>query len=299
MARDVELSSFDLRYENHRMKNSRLEAKLLVSIQERGVERPLEGVDIDAGRILLNGFKRYRCARRLGLGMVPYASLGSDEAMGIIAVLRASGEKQLSIIEQAQFIEDLSQQHRLTVPEIAECLSRSKSWVVMRLGLVREMEGVVREKVLRGAFPVYSYMYTLRPLLRSSGVSKEKVEAFVAATAGKKLSIREIQQLADGYFSGPKWFQEEIDSGHLALALERIEKVPAAPEGLSKFEQVLLGDLEALSKSLRRVLRKSQHPQLKTRTFRAQASLLLAGILSRMGAFQKALRELHDRTRQA
>ncbi len=297
MARDVELSSFDLRYQDHRMKNSKLEAKLLVSIQERGVERPLEGVDIDASRILLNGFKRYRCARRLGLGIVPYASLGSDEAMGIIAVLRASGEKKLSIIEQAQFVEDLSQQHRLTVPEIAECLSRSKSWVVMRLGLVREMEGVVREKVLCGAFPVYSYMYTLRPLLRSN--SKEKVAAFVAATAGKKLSIREIQQLADGYFSGPKWFQEEIDSGHLALALERIEQVPAAAEGLSKFEQVLLLDLETLSKSLRRVLRKSQHPQLKSRSFRAQASLLLAGILSRMGAFHKALRELHDRTRQA
>ncbi|MFH0916621.1 MAG: chromosome partitioning protein ParB [bacterium] len=297
MARDVELSSFDLRYEDHRMKNSRLEAKLLVSIQERGVERPLEGVDIDARRILLNGFKRYRCARRLGLGIVPYASLGSDEAMGIIAVLRASGEKKLSIIEQAQFVEDLSQQHRLTVLEIAECLSRSKSWVVMRLGLVREMEGVVREKVLCGAFPVYSYMYTLRPLLRSN--SKAKVAAFVAATAGKKLSIREIQQLADGYFSGPQWFQEEIDSGHLALALERIEQAPAAPEGSSKFEQVLLSDLETLSKSLRRVLRKSQNPQLKTRSFRAQASLLLAGILSRMDAFQKALRELHDRTRQA
>jgi hypothetical protein len=297
MARDVELSSFDLRYEDHRMKNSRLEAKLLVSIQERGVERPLEGVDSDAGRVLLNGFKRYRCARKLGLGIVPYASLGNDEAMGIIAVLRASGEKKLSIIEQAQFVEELSQQHRLTVLEIAECLSRSKSWVVMRLGLVREMAGVVREQVLCGAFPVYSYMYTLRPLLRSN--SKAKVAAFVAATAGKKLSIREIQQLADGYFSGPKWFQEELDSGHLALALERIEQAPAAPEGSSKFEQTLLLDLETLSKSLRRVLRKSQNPQLKTRSFRAQASLLLAGILSRMGAFHKALRELHDRTRHA
>jgi predicted transcriptional regulator len=301
MARQVELACFDLRYEGHRMKCPALESRLLISIQERGIESPLEGVDIGEMKLLLNGFKRYRCARRLSLGLVPYVSLGSDEASGIIAVLRSSNEKSLSILEQAQFVDDLIHLHKMSVAEVAETLSRSKSWVLMRLGLVREMGAVVREKVLSGAFPVYSYMYTLRPLRRMSGVPKEDVEAFVSAVSGKKLSVREIEQLAHGYFRGPDWFRREIDSGNLALALERMRHVPEAPDGCSGFEGVLLRDIQILAKYMQRVIGKSQDPRLSssTRTFRAQAGLVLAGILSRMATFQQVLRGLHDRSGEA
>jgi predicted transcriptional regulator len=301
MAGQVELASFDLRYEGHRMRNPALESRLLISIQERGIENPLEGVDIDDQRILLNGFKRYRCAQRLGFGLVPYTSLGSDEAGGIIAVLRSSNEKSLSILEQAQFIDDLIQLHKMSVAEIGETLCRSKSWVSMRLGLTREMGGVVRDKVLSGAFPIYSYMYALRPLMRMNSVRKEDIEAFVSAASGKKLSVREIGQLAHGYFRGPEWFRKEIDSGNLTLVLERMKEVPESPEGCTGFEGVLLKDIEILAKYVQRVIGKSQDERISTstRTFRAQAGLLLAGILSRMAPLRRALGELHDRTGQA
>jgi hypothetical protein len=301
MAAQVELASMDLQYEGYRMKSPAVESRLLISIQERGIEAPLQGVDIDGRRVLLNGFKRYRCAQRLGLGLVPYASLGGDEASGIIAVLRSSNENSLSIVEQARFIDDLVRLHKMSLAEIAETLSRSKSWVVMRVGLVGEMSPVVRDKILSGALPVYPYMYTLRPLMRMNGVRKEDVEAFVSAVSGKKLSVREIEQLAHGYFRGPDWFRKEIDSGHLGLVLERMRQVPPSPEGCSGFEGVLLKDLEILARYMQRVIGKSQHRRLSTpsRTFRAQASLLLAGILSRMVTFRRVLKELHDRTGEA
>ena len=60
MGQDVELSALDLRYEGHRMKNPGQEGRLLASIARRGIEEPLEGVDRSDGKILLNGFKRYR-----------------------------------------------------------------------------------------------------------------------------------------------------------------------------------------------------------------------------------------------
>jgi ParB-like chromosome segregation protein Spo0J len=60
------------------------EAQLLASIAERGIEQPLEGVDTPQGRFLLNGFKRYRCAKKLGIDCLPYVSLGKEEALGII-----------------------------------------------------------------------------------------------------------------------------------------------------------------------------------------------------------------------
>jgi hypothetical protein len=169
----------------------------------------------------------------------------------------------------------------------------------MRLGLFAEMSEKIREKMLSGAFPVYSYMYLLRQFMRMNGVTKEEIEAFVQALSGKKLSTREIEQLAHGYFRGPAWFREEVLKGNLAVPLERMKQVPENPDGCNEFERVLLKDLEIAGKSMRRIVAKSQDRRLKTPAFCAQANLLAGGILSRVGAFTKALRELHDRSRHA
>ena len=299
MAKDIELSSLDLRYEDHRMKNAALEERLLASIAQRGIEEPLEGVQLQDASILLNGFKRYRCARKLQLHSVPYASLGDDEVAGIMNLLRISNNRALSILEQAAFIDELSTTGRLTVAEIAKELSRSKSWVSMRLGLISEMSATIRAKLFSGAFPVYSYMYTLRPFMRMNGVSGEEVDQFVVAVSDKGLSVRDIEQLAHGYFRGPDSFRQEILKGNLALPLKRLREVPQNPDGCSEFERLMLRDLEITQKYMQRLMGKSQDPRLKSRPFHAQANLLSAAILSRVPAFNQSLKQLHDRSGQA
>jgi predicted transcriptional regulator len=299
MAKDLELSSLDLRYEDHRMKNAVLEERLLASIAQRGIEEPLEGVQLQDASILLNGFKRYRCARKLQLRSVPYASLGDDEVAGIMNLLRISNNRALSILEQAAFIDELSTTGHLSVAEIAKELSRSKSWVSMRLGLISEMSLTIRAKLFSGAFPVYAYMYTLRQFMRMNGVSGEEVEQFVVAVSDKGLSVRDIEQLAHGYFRGPDSFREEILKGNLALPLKRLREMPQNPDGCSEFERVMLRDLEITQKYMQRVMGKSQDPRLKSRPFHAQANLLSAAILSRAPAFNQSLKQLHDRSGQA
>ena len=74
---EVELSHLDLRYQGHRLQQPRLEEQLLSSIAQGGIQEPLQGVISGLGVILLNGFKRYRCARKLHLLTVPFASWGS------------------------------------------------------------------------------------------------------------------------------------------------------------------------------------------------------------------------------
>lgn len=299
MARNVELSSLDLRYEGYRMKNPGLERRLLVSITQRGIEEPLEGVEVNGVLVLLNGFKRYRCARKLQMPTVPYASLAPDEVTGILSLLRVSNNQTLSILEQAAFIDELHQVRHLSVAEMAEHLSRSKSWVSMRLGLLEEMGPKIRAQLLGGAFPVYSYMYTLRQFMRMNGATLQEVEAFVTALSGKQLSVREIEQLAHGYFRGPESFRQQILAGNVALPLKLLRQAPPDPEGCSEFERVLLGDLELTQKYMQRVMGKSQDPRLNSRVFHAQASLLTAGILSRLPAFNHSLKQLHDRSGQA
>jgi len=299
MTHDIELATIDLRYESYRLRNPGAEKRLLTSITERGIEEPLEGVDAPESKILLNGFKRYRCAKRLKIAVVPYVSLGADEAAGILAVLRTSNDKSLSILEQARFIEDLRGLHGMSVADLAQTLSRSKAWVSVRLGLMGEMSDRVRAKLFRGAFPVYSSMYTVREFMRMNGVKKEDVEDFVEALSGKGLSVREIEQLAHGYFRGPDWFRTEILGGNFALALDRMRAVPENAEGCSEFERVLLRDLELAQKSMARVSAKSSDTRLTSRAFLAQANLVAGGILSRLGVFTKAVRALHDRTGEA
>ena len=79
MSETVERSSLDLRYEGYRLRSGAAEARLLASIAERGIEEPLGGVDIAHGHLLLDGFRRNRCAAKLGIQCVPYVSWGQDE----------------------------------------------------------------------------------------------------------------------------------------------------------------------------------------------------------------------------
>ena len=298
MAREVELSSLDLRYESFRLKQAALEERLLGSIAQRGIEEPLEGVEAKERSVLLNGFKRYRCARKLRIPTVPYSSLGQDEAVGILSLLRTSNNRALSILEQASFIAELKHARQLSVAQIAAELSRSKAWVSVRLGLIAEMSAPVRRQLFAGAFPVYSYMYTLRQFMRLNGVSPKQVEEFVLAVSGQGLSVREVEQLAHGCFRGPESFRREILRGNLALPLERMRQVPQSADGCNEFERVLLGDLELTQKYMQRVMGKSQDPRLTSRAFHAQCHLLTAGVLSRSRAFFHTLRQLHDRNGQ-
>ena len=155
MSENVERSTLELRYEGHRLRDNASEARLLASIAERGIEEPLQGVDTEEGRFLLDGFKRYRCCGKLGIDCVPYVSLGQQEAAGIVQLMRLGHDKTLTILEQARFVVDLLTLHNMTLLEVAQTLRRSKAWVSMRRGLLEEICPAIQEILFAGTFPVY------------------------------------------------------------------------------------------------------------------------------------------------
>jgi len=299
MSENVELSSLDLRYEGHRLRDDAREARVLASIAQRGIEDPLEGVDPRPIRILLNGFKRCRCAKKLGITSAPYVSLGEEEATGILNLMRVSTDKALGILEQARFIVDLLTLHGMSLAEVAETLGRSKAWVSMRRSLLQEMGQPIQEILFRGVFPVYSYMYTLRAFRRMNGVTQEQIERFVKAVSGRRLSVRDIELLARAYFQGPTSLREAIEAGKLSWPLEQMKSVPDDVEGCSEFERLLLNDLQIVGKYLRRVMAKCQDARLKSRAFYAQAHLLSGGLLSSFDSFRERIKEFYDRCGRA
>ena len=237
MLNEVEISSFDMRYERYRLKNPAREKALLVSIMEQGIVEPLQGADTPKNRILLNGFKRYRCAQKLAIHIVPYSSIGTDEAIGIINLLRIANSKNLTIMEQARLIDELKTVHKMSIEEIARLLEKSKGWVGMRFEMFRQTSPCIIEKILNGEFPVYSYMYTLRPFMRMNGIKKEEIDEFVVCVSGKNLSIRDIQMLAHGYFKGSADYREQIKSGNISWSLswlkENFSPFPVLPDAVN------------------------------------------------------------------
>lgn len=299
MAEQVEIAGLDLRYEGFRMKSPGAEKALLLSILEKGIRDPLQGVDTKDARILLDGFKRFRCAQKLGIGRAPYVSMGADEVLGIIELIRISNARSLSILEQARFVDELKSVHKMSTAEIADLLERSKSWVSVRTGIIAEMSDYILDQIFKCRFPVYSYMYTLRPFMRINGIQTEDLDGFVRSVAGKKLSLRSIEVLANGYFKGPEALREQIRSGHIIWALGHLKETHPSAQGCSPMESAMIRDLEIVLKYMQRVTAKTRNPKLKTRAFFAQANLLTGGILRQTDSFLEAIKAFHDRTGQA
>jgi len=299
MVQQVEISSIDLRFEGYRLRNKAAERTLLALISENGIRDPLQGVDMGGARILLNGFKRYRCAKKLGIGILPYVSLSSDPAGGIIELLRMSNDKGLSILEQARLITELKDGHHMSTTDIACLLEKSKAWVSVRSGITSQMSPIIMEKIFHGKFPAYAYMYILRPFMRINRVKPEEVDEFIGLVAGHNLSIRDIELLANGYFKGSAEFRELLRKGDLALGLSSLRDTARKSDDCTAIEQTMLRDLERTQWYMRRVTVRCKETTFKTGAFFAQADLLTGGILRQLDLFSHAVRQLHDRSGKA
>ena len=293
MADQVEISSVDLRYEYCRMKSTSAEKTLLESILTHGIRDPLQGVDTEDGvRILLNGFKRVRCANKLGIGIVPWHSLGNDVSIGILELLRVSNARSLTILEQARLIDELKAVHHMCNADIALLLEKSKAWVSMRTGIIKEMSCCVMDKIFAGKFPAYAYMYTLRQFMRMNCITKEEIDGFVKSVSGKNLSIRDIEILAHGYFKGSDEIRDQIQNGNIFWGLKHLKQLSADTTNCTPPEQKMLKDLEIVQKYMQRVTYKRCDSRFKTASFHAQANFLTGGILRQINTFEKAVREL-------
>lgn len=306
MTEQVEISSFNLRYENFRVKHPAREKALLASILEQGIREPLQGVDTvetpesPGVRILLNGFKRYRCAQKLSLLTVPYSCLGSDEAFGLINLLKIATAKTLTILEQARLIDELHKVHKLSVSEMAHLLEKSQGWVSIRIGMIEQMSEVVMDKIFKGQFPAYSYMYSIRPFMRIKEIKKEEIDEFVSLASGKSLSTRDVDLLARGYFNGNDDFREQLKNGDIGWVLSHLkEKEKAGATGdCTELERRMLREFENFRHAMSKIIHYSSDNRLKSPSFLALAHTWVGKTIEQMAGFTRCLEDFYDRTRQ-
>lgn len=300
MGNSIEIARVDLKYESYRLKSASREKILLSSISERGIDEPLCGAySLDEGSlILLDGFKRFRCAIRLGMPSVPFTGIGRDEATAIMQLIRTSNEKSLSFIEQAKLVDELKKVYQLSVAEIANHLGRSKAWVVVRVAAFSEMSESVLAEIFAGRFPLYSYLYTLRRLRRITGSASKEVDAFVKSVAGKHLSTRDIECLARAYFQGGSFIREQIDKGCIGFCLSQLKDAEiGASTSLNDLEKTALRDLEIANRVMGRLTLKLSNPKIESGEFFAEAGLLASGIIRLEPRFITSIQEFYARSR--
>lgn len=285
------------------MRSAPRERQLLLSIMEVGIKDALSGVIVQpsGAKILLDGFKRLRCARKIGLHIIPFQSLGEDEASAIINMLRNANQAAMTFIEQATFVEELRSVHGLSVSEIARRLERSSAWVSVRVQSFSQMGEATKNLIMSGSFPAYSYLYTLLPFRRLKGSeSKSEVDEFVSLTAGKGLGTREIEMLSSAFFRGGDEMRAQLRSGDLAWALEGMRKREADSQSaeLTEVENRCVKDLEIVGGCMGRLGMRLPGIDVAKPAFRARADLLAAQILSKVNPFTMALKDFYDRCRQ-
>jgi hypothetical protein len=260
-------------------------------------------MDESGQAILLDGFKRLRCAEKLGLGVLPFVSLGPDESEGILALIRSAASRALTLLEQAAFVEDLHKVHGLSVEQIARKLERSKAWVIVRIRTRAEMSEKTCEALMSGRFPPSSYFYTLHPVRRlTAGSTRAEIDEFVGLTAGKDLSTRDIELVAEAYFKGGEKMREQIRSGDLGWTISQIKeqkRVQGESSGLSETEQKLVRDLEIVHGCMGRLTLRLARAEQPKKELMGAASVVCDGILGRIRPFEAALRKFYDHPREA
>jgi hypothetical protein len=291
----LEISHIDCRYHDLKIPNQRRQGEVLASVGERGVLEALSGIMINGTFILIDGFKRLHACKKLNIFTVEVDEWTMDEASALLRMLKLSSTKSLHIFEEARIVERLCNEHHLSCREIANKLNRSSAWVSVRTTFLRKTSHFVLEQVFSGRFPASGAAYTLRQFRRISNIEDSEIDAFVKATSGKNLSVRDIDLLAKRYFSGDEEAKKNITEGRLdhLLSLRKRSDVP-----VSNFERDLLNDLEMTHKYIGRLFLKLPQCQLSSSNFNSMAATILEGISGKCSRFsmmiQQALQRLKN-----
>lgn len=150
---EVAVAELDLRFAALRLSSPVEVAQLQASVGREGIRQPvLVATEVEPGkRVLVDGFKRERVARALGLAHL-HAILLPLNALGALALMLRSNlpHRGLSALEEGWIVQRLCREHGLTQARAADLLERDPSWVSQRLRLVERLERELQDELRLG-----------------------------------------------------------------------------------------------------------------------------------------------------
>jgi ParB/RepB/Spo0J family partition protein len=297
----IEMAAIDLRLEYTRSKDTDRERRLLTSIMQQDIMEPLLVSQCkQQGTYILNdGFKRYRCAKKLNRKIIPAESIADDVAAGVVSLLRRQQSRALNIMEQAALLEHLHQKQEMSIYTIAQRLEHSPSWVSMRLNILGQMSESVRSKIMSGQFPARAYLYEIKKFTRVNGVSMQRVDAFVEAVSGKGLSTRQLGLLSRAYFAGSALIERLVGEGdvHRALDILRDNQNGPPADAMDERQRLFVKELKSINRQMAQLSNKALEILPCTAVWMEQINQWSGAVIQQLEPFNKSIMGLYDRSR--
>jgi ParB family chromosome partitioning protein len=237
--------------------------ELAQSIKSQGVMQPILVRPVEGGRYeIIAGERRVRAARLAGLAEVPVlVKAVPDEAAAVMALIENIQREDLNPLEEAQGLQRLIDDFKLTHEQAAQAVGRSRSAATNLLRLL-QLAAPVQQMLMSGDLDM-GHARALLPL--------EPAQQILAANqvAARKLSVREAERLV----------ARQLNAGRQAPLL-RVKK--DKPRDIVRLEEALADALTAAVEiRIQRTTKRGQQGEIAI-SFGSLDEL--NGLLDRLGA---------------
>jgi ParB-like chromosome segregation protein Spo0J len=274
-----------------RIANPVAEQAMLRSMVKYGQQTPVVVCRIaDGDPELLDGFKRLRAGRQLGIKELTVRTLdvGLRGCKAAMLLLNRVG-RHITSMEEALVVHSLCHEDGFNQVEIATLLNCHKSWVCRRLALIERLCDEAQESIRLGLLPA-SIGAELSRLQRCNQ------EHLLAAIRKQKLTWRETREVVAALSSKPQREHEAILKDPRATVLRPDEEVfvaPAAEQGLSYPAKLLQRRLVGLERSCMEVTCLLSSTELRSFT-EHEEKRLRAGCARALITLNQTQHELQD-----
>jgi len=202
---DISLSKIGELYGQFRIANPALDLCLLKSIEKYGQLSPVVVCKAKSNEYeLIDGFKRFRAARKLNKECIKARVLDIGPRAGKAAILQLNwAGKSINDLEEAMVVHSLFREDGLQQVEIAALLARHKSWVCRRISLIEQLSDEVKESIKLGLIKV-TIGWKLTRLQRCNQ------EEVLSVIHKYRLTLRQTERLIFALLSCTRSEQEAI-----------------------------------------------------------------------------------------
>src|SRR4030042_448073 len=153
---DISLSKIRDVYGQFRIVNPASDFGMLKSMEKYGQLSPVVVCKAKNDEYeLIDGFKRFRAARKLNKECIKARVLNIGPHAGKAAILQLNwAGKSINDMEEAMVVHSLFRDDGLQQVEIAALLGRHKTWVCRRISLIEQLSDEVKESIKLGLIKV-------------------------------------------------------------------------------------------------------------------------------------------------
>jgi len=287
------ISGIGERFAPLRIADPAAERAMLHSLQKYGQQTPVVVCRIEAcEHELLDGFKRLRAGRQMGLKELTVRPLDVSLRACKAAMLNLNRVgRTISGLEESLVVHSLCHEDGLNQVEIASLLGRHKSWVCRKLTLIERLCDEAQDSIRLGLLPA-SIGAELARLQRCNQ------EHLLAAIRKQRLTWRETREVVSALLSKPQREYEDILKDPRATVLRPEEEIfvaPVAEQGLSYPAKQLQRRLIGLERSCLGVTCLLSLTELRSFT-EHEEKRLRAGCARALITLSQAQKELQEQT---